>query len=313
MGKERKKFFRRESGRILLKALVIISRWMPLSVIYGLGAFMGRTGFRFIRGYRKVALESLNIAFPELKPEQRKEIAVNSFMFMAQSLLEAPHFFNDRSLINTIEIQGERYLKEALDRGKGVLAVTAHFGNFPLMVLYFALAGYPVNVVMRPMRDKDTGLYISRLLSRVKVNTIFSYPRKRCVHDIIRALRKNEIVLILMDQNFGTGGVWVRFFNKLAATSTGPFVFASRTMSAIMPVRIIRKTPGKHLIKIDPLFDLDPAGDFDEMVLNSTVAFTQIIEQWVRRDPNLWAWIHKRWKSRPSLAVREKKFKVQQT
>lgn len=313
MGKEKKKFFRREFGRILLKVFVVISKWMPLSVIYGLGVFIGRAGFRFLNSYRKVALDSLKVAFPELSPEKRKEIAVNSFIFMAQSLLEAPHFFNNRSLMSTLEIQGEQYLKEAFARGKGVLAVTAHFGNFPLMVLYFALAGYPVNVVMRPMRDKETGLYIRRLLSMVKVNTIFSYPRKRCVHDIIKALRDNGIVLILMDQNFGTGGVWVRFFNKLAATSTGPFVFASRTGSAIVPVRIIRKTPGGHLIRIDPLFELEPAGSFDEMVLNNTIAFTRMIEQWVRQYPYLWGWIHKRWKSRPSRAVREKKFKVQRT
>ncbi|MBU2251327.1 MAG: lysophospholipid acyltransferase family protein, partial [Candidatus Omnitrophica bacterium] len=157
-----------------------------------------------------------------------------------------------------------------------------------------------------------TSDYIHTLRTAAGVKTIFSYPRRECVNGIIRALANNEIVLMQMDQNFGTGGVWVKFFGKLAATPVGPVVLALRTQSSVVPAYIYREARGKHRVKIFPEEELIITADKNETVLINVIKLTRIIEQWVKKEVSQWSWIHRRWKSRPSKEVEKISFKIEQ-
>ncbi|MCF7907950.1 MAG: lysophospholipid acyltransferase family protein [Candidatus Omnitrophica bacterium] len=312
MAKEKKKFLRRNAGWIAMRIFTYLNGITPLGWNYFLGSVLGSIAYLVVRRHRKIALEGLELAFPEKTVKQRKKIARQVFIFMAQSSFELLHCLKNIHQLKNISIEGEEYLRQALAKKKGVIIVTAHLGNFPLMSLKLAKAGYPVSFVTRPMRDEKTSDYIHGLRSATGVKTIFSYPRRECVNGIIKALANNEIVVMQMDQNFGTGGVWVKFFGQLAATPVGPIVLALRTQSAVVPAYIYRQTTGKHCIKISSEQQLDVAKEKDETVLANAIELTRIIEAWVREHDFQWSWIHRRWKSRPSKEVERLKFKIEQ-
>ncbi|MFH1767573.1 MAG: lysophospholipid acyltransferase family protein [Candidatus Omnitrophota bacterium] len=311
MNKENKKFLARFfTGRSLRLFNFLIPK-RSLKCIYRVGAVLGRAAYVFVGRHRKVALNSLSTAFPELKEKERIKIAKSFFIFISQSVLELYYFLYNPAAAENIRIEGKEFLDRALKYNKGVIAVTAHMGSFPLICYKLGRLGYKVRVVFRPIRDRMVRQYVDGLRKEAGIKAIFSYPRKQCVVDIVNALRDNEIVLILIDQNFGTGGVWVKFFNNLAATPAGPVVFALRTQAKVLPIYIIREGVGRHCIKIFPHIELETRKDKDETILLNTVKFTAIIEHWVREFPCQWAWIHRRWKSRPSEKVLNTKFRVQ--
>ena len=126
--------------------------------------------------------------------------------------------------------------------------------------------------------------------TKAGVKTIFSYPRKASVFGTLKVLQNNEVVVMQMDQNFGTGGVWVNFFGKLAATPVGPIVLGSRAQAAIVPMFIVRQKPGKHILFIEKQVAIKQREDKDEAVLVNAMQYTRIIEDWIRRYPHLWGW-----------------------
>lgn len=312
MSKEKKKVLQRNAGWIAMRIFTYFNGITPLGWNYFLGKLLGNIAYLVIVRHRKIALEGLACAFPEKSLKQRKAIARRVFTFMAESSFELLHCLKNLKQLKNIRIEGEEYLKEALAKGKGVIIVTAHLGNFPLMSLKLAKEGYPVNFVTRPMRDEKTSDYIHNLRTAAGVKTIFSYPRRECVNGVIRALADNQIVVMQMDQNFGTGGVWVKFFGQLAATPVGPIVLALRTQSLLVPAYIYREGLGKHCIKILHQEELKITESKDETVLINAIKLTRIIEGWIRRCDFQWSWIHRRWKSRPSKEIERLKFKIEQ-
>jgi len=312
MDKEKNKFLRRNLGWIFMKAFVFLCGITPLSWNYFLGKVLGSLAYLAVVRHRRIALEGLATAFPELDIKERKKIARDFFIFMAQGSFELLNFLKNLNQLQNIRIEGETNLTQALGKGKGVLMVTAHLGNFPLMSLKLAKAGYPVNFVTRPMRDEKTSDYIHSLRTDAGVKTIFSFPRRECVNGIIRALADNEIVVMQMDQNFGTGGVWVKFFGKLAATPVGPVVLALRAQSPVVAAYIYREGRGKHCIKIFPEQELTITSDKNETILINVIKLTRIIEGWVKNKASQWGWIHRRWKSRPSKEIEKLPFKIEQ-
>jgi len=311
MASERKKQFNRSIAYIALRTFTALHNLLSLKGNYAWGKFLGTAVYSVLPHHRKTAMDSLAVAFPNASVKDRKKISKDFFIFMAQSGLEMLYYLRHQKELNNVRIEGEQHLRAALAQKRGVVMVSAHIGNFPLMGLKLAQEGFPVNFVMRPMRDPKAGAYIQGLRDGTGVKTIYSYPRKECVNGILKALRNNEIVIIQMDQNFGTNGVWVKFFNELAATPTGPIVFAMRTNALIVPAYIYCEGAGKHCIVIEPGETLIEKEDKDEMVLVNVAKFTRIMENWIRLHPHQWGWIHKRWKSRPDEKALKEKFIVE--
>ena len=311
MDKERKKAFRRRLGWFALRAFTFFHGIFPLGWSYFLGKVLGSIVYFVLPRHRKVALDSLSVAFSQIPLKEKKRMTRDFFVFMAQSGLEMFFFLKSPQALDGVRIEGKEYLQQAFKKGKGIIILTAHLGNFPLMSLKLAKEGFPVHFVTRPMRDAKAGEYLHELRSNAGVKTIYSYPRKACVSGIVNALRNKEMVIIQMDQNFGTGGVWVKFFNKLAATPVGPVVFALRTGASVVPAYIYREAKGKHCIKVLPEEELVLTEHKDKSILVNAIKFTRIIENWVKHVPSQWGWIHRRWKSRPSQETKNMKFKVE--
>ncbi len=280
----------------------LIIKVIPGWCLYALARNMARLGYLIARKQRKIALDCLNIAFGQEKTkDQIEQIAKDCFTFMAKSGLEI-RFLMERpqTLKARVEIAGKNNLDAALSKGRGAILVSAHFGNFPLMLAKLSLEGYKISGIMRYMRDTRAEKIFMQKRTQLGIKTIYSQPRQLCVEETIKTLRNNELVFIPLDQNFGTGGVFVDFFGRKAATATGPVVLALRTKASILPCFIIRQKDDRHKIVFEQPLILEEAKVSEESIVTNIQRLTNIIESYIRKYPAEWGWIHRRWKSRPS-------------
>lgn len=289
-------------GWVGLNTCSFIIKFIPQAWLYGFANKVSGIGYRFAKKQRNIALEGLGIAFGQEKSKAEiEQIARSCFTFMAKSAVELM-FLMDRPVIlrKRVEIAGENNLKDALAKSKGIILVSAHFGNFPLMMAKLSLEGYKIAGIMRPMRDAKAENIFLKKRNKLGIKTIYSQPRKDCVDNSIRTLRNNELLFIPIDQNFGTGGVFVDFFGTKAATATGPVVLAQRTGAAIIPCFIIRQKDDTHKIIFEPALELKEGSSSEETIVANIQKLTNIIESYIRIYPQEWGWIHRRWKSKPS-------------
>jgi len=268
---------------------------------YSFARILARIGFVLVVRHRRVAFESLSIAFAGEKSEKEiKKIAFDCFETMAKIIVELMLFIERPSLVNKYStVEGIENLDRALAKGKGVVALSAHFGNFPLMLTKLSMDGYKVFTVLRHMRDAWADQYFHTRMEALGIGSIYIQPRKQCVEKSLEVLRKNQILFIQLDQNFGTGGVFVDFFGRKAATAKGPIVFALRTGAPILPMFIYRQKDNMQKVIIEPEVEISKGKDFEETVQINAAKLTKIIESYIRLYPADWGWIHKRWKARP--------------
>lgn len=290
------------SGWLGLIFCSLIIKVIPMRYLYDFAWGIGSLGYLFIDKQRKIARESLGIAFGgDKSQEEIKQIAKDSFIFMAKSAVEMIFFMERLALLKKrVTFQGKENLDSALLRGKGVILVSAHFGNFPLLMAKLSLERYPIAGIMRPMRDIRTEKFFLAKRNKINIKTIYSQPRSVCIETTIKSLRNNEVVFIPIDQNFGTGGVFVNFFGRKAATATGPVVLAKRTQAAILPCFILRQNDDTHKIIFEPALKLEDGETQEKSTIINIQKLTDIIETYIRRYPREWSWIHRRWKTKPS-------------
>ncbi len=280
----------------------LIIKFIPACLLYKFADIVSFLAYRFAGKQRRLALESLAVAFGKDKTnEQMERIAKDCFIFMAKSAVELM-FLMDKPLIlkERVSIEGRENLDLALARGCGVILVSAHFGNFPLLLGRLAVEGYKAAGIMKPMHDARVEKIFLEKRNKFGVKTIYSQPRDVCVNNTIQALRNNELVFIPIDQNFGSGGVFVTFFGKKAATAAGPVILAQRTHAAILPCFIIRQLDDTHKIIFEPELNLEEGKDPQDTILINIQKLTNIIEVYIRRYPAEWGWIHRRWKRQPN-------------
>ncbi len=299
---DRLKKFKRDFARHSLFAASGLINGLSYDVVRALTHVFIAIGFRCAIRQRKLAVESLGIAFGKEKSGQEiKRITRDCFENFGRGMIELIYFMSHPQMIkDRVTFEGKEHLDEVLRQGKGVIGVSAHFGNFPLMLLRIAQEGYKTNAIIRPARDEKIEKYFLAQRTKLGLNTIYSHPRRECVNNSLKALRNNEFLFIPLDQNFGSGGgVFVDFFGQKAATATGPVVFAMRTGAPLLPIFIVRQKNDHHKIIIDSPLYLIEGKDSEETTLINTARITKVIENYIIQYPQEWGWMHRRWKSRP--------------
>lgn len=288
-------------GWITLVICSLIIKIIPGSWLYRFSEGLAGIGFIVLGKHKQVAKESLETAFgKEKNAKEINSIIKRCFSCMIKSALELLFLLDKPALLDRkVRIEGKENLEEALSRGKGVILISAHFGNFPLILTKLCLEGYKCAVIMRHMRDRRIEKILFKHRDLYGLKSIYTQPRNTCVEDTIKSLRNNEIVFIPMDQNFGTAGVYVDFFGKKAATATGPVIFAQRTKAAILPCFIIRQEDDSHKVIFEPPLEWENGRNPKETISINVQKITRVIEAYIRRYPAEWGWIHRRWKSRP--------------
>ncbi|MBI3602059.1 MAG: lysophospholipid acyltransferase family protein [Candidatus Omnitrophica bacterium] len=308
MNKDLNKKIKRALARFAFYFFTGLFKILPYGLVRLISRGMLATGFFILKRMRKFAMETLTIALGKEKSRPELEaICKQCFYNLGKAAIELTYFTSHPAMITQkVRFQGrsQEYLDAALKEGKGVIAVTAHFGNFPLMLLYMARIGYPTNAIIRPSRDEKLEKDFLAMRSALGLKTVHSYPRTECVNQSLRVLRANELLFIPLDQNNGSkAGVTVEFFGQPAGTAAGPAIFAMRTSSPILPVFTVRTGDDTHAIIIEPHFYLESKSCDDETVQYNIQKITSIIERYIRQYPPEWGWMHRRWKSQPKGVV----------
>jgi len=303
---KRLKMFQRALARYGLYTFAWLFKQLPYGCVRFCSGILIAIGFRCTIHQRKIAEESMDIAFGDEKStEEKKRIVKQCFENFGRGMTEMLYYMaHPREVGQKVVFQGKEHLDQARAQNRGVIAVTAHFGNFPLMMLACAQMGYNASSIIRQTRDEELTDYLEKKRTEVGLKTIYALPRQRCVTNSLKELRNNGLLFIPVDQNFGSGGgVYVNFFGQKAATATGPAVFAMRTGAVILPMFIIRQKGDMHKIIIEPPITLEERDDEKEAITATMVKITELIEWYIRQYPHEWAWMHRRWKSRPSEKI----------
>ena len=272
--------FLRLIARTAIQFCSLIVRIIPESSAYDFARLVGRTAFVLAGRQRIIAIDSLTLAFGNQKSkEEIKQIAFDCFETMAKIAIEFMLFTERTILVDQyVTVEGIENLDKALAKGKGVIALSAHFGNFPLMLTKLSMDGYRTTAILRYMRDPWVNQYFHSRRESLGVGSIYTQPRRQCVEKSLEVLRNNQILFIQLDQNFGTGGVFVDFFGRQAATAKGPIIFALRTKAPIIPMFIYREKGNVQKVVIEPEVEILQGKDPEETIKINAAKLTQIIE-----------------------------------
>ncbi len=249
---------------------------------------------------RRVGLRNLEIAFPEKPAAERRQIVKALFTHLGRQLAEfclLPRYTRE-NVSETVIYDGFANYDAARVRGKGVVFLTAHLGGWELGSFVHSLHGNPLHIVVRALDNP----YVDRLVDRYRTlhgNT--TLDKLDSARGLLGALRAGETVGILIDQNITPPqGVFVDFFGHKACTASGLAKVALRTDAAVVPGFTIWDEPlGKYRIRFDPALELLRSGDEEADMVANTALFTRVIEEYARRHPEQWLWVHRRWKTRP--------------
>lgn len=248
---------------------------------------------------RRVGMRNLEIAFPEKSLGERKRILRGAFTSLGRHAAEVCLFpkYTRENISQTVVYEGFENFERALARGKGVLFLTGHLGAWELSAFAHSLYGYPLNIVMRPLDNP----YLDRLTRHYRTMHGNQAVDKDFARGLISAMRKGETVGVLMDTNvIASQGVFVDFFGVPACTASGLARVALKTDAAVVPgFTIWDPELKKYRLRFDPAVKLVRTGNTEADVVANTQLFTAVIEDYVRRYPEQWLWVHRRWKTRP--------------
>lgn len=273
---------------------------LPRSLARGFAIAISQVVYLLHFRLRQVGMRNLAMAFPEKSLVERRRILRGVFTSLGRQLAELCQFprYTANNIDQVVVYDGLENYQKAYARGKGVLFVTAHFGGWELSAFAHSLHGHWLHVVMRPMDNP----YLDHLLqSYRKLHGNKVVPKDDFVRGLLGAMRAGETVGILMDTNMTPPqGVFVDFFGIPACTASGLARIALRTNAAVVPgFTIWDEALGKYRLRFDSAIELVRTGDLEADIVANTQKFTKVIEDYVRRYPDQWLWVHRRWKTRP--------------
>ncbi len=249
---------------------------------------------------RRVGVRNLQLALPEKTRRERSKILRGVFTSFGRQAAEVCLFpkYTRENVSKVVVYDGFENFERALARGKGVLFLTAHLGGWELSAFAHSLNGYPLHVVMRPLDN----VYLDRLTRQYRtMHGNIMVEKDDFVRGLLSAMKNGQTAGILMDTNMTPPqGVFVKFFGIPACTASGLARIALRTDAAVVPgFTIWDSALGKYRLRFDPALPLVRTGDNEADAVTNTATFTSIIEQYVRKYPDQWLWVHRRWKTRP--------------
>jgi len=281
-------------GEYALRVLVGILPWVPYRLLVRFTSFWAWVTFGLLWRYRRRMLENVSAALGAeiIRPAARKALIRQAWQNFARGILEtcAVMHFSTEEIRSTITLEGEEHLQEALAKGKGVLALSAHLGGFTLIGGRLAASGYPFSAVVKQPGEEHFANYLDALRAQIGVRTISAKPRKEAVRGILKALRQNRVVLVIADE-FKSGGVMVDFLGQISPAPRGPATLALRTGAVTLPMFATRRPDGSLCLSIGPEIEPVQLEDLEESVAATTALFTRHLESVIRRYPEQWNWL----------------------
>jgi KDO2-lipid IV(A) lauroyltransferase len=273
---------------------------MPRPLARGFAIGLAQIVYLLHGRLRRVGMRNLELAFPEKSRAERAHILRGEFTSLGRQLAEVCHFpgYTLENVEQVVIYDGLENYERAYAREKGVLFLTAHFGGWELSAFTHSLHGHWMHVVMRPMDN----VYLDRTIRRYRtMHGNKTVDKDDFVRGLLAAMKAGEVVGILMDTNMTPPqGIFVDFFGIPACTASGLARIALRTDAAVVPTFTIWDAAlDKYRLRFDPALELIRTGDQEADIAANTQMFTTVIEDYVRKYPEQWLWVHRRWKTRP--------------
>jgi Kdo2-lipid IVA lauroyltransferase/acyltransferase len=287
---------------ISVRALNLIFYFVPIEAILWLGRRIGGAIFFFNKKRRVIAYANLKAAFAGQKtPLELRRLTKAVYVNMAQTFAEILNLtkVNTAYTDKYVEVMDHYRIDNAAKSGKGTILLTAHFGDWELSSLTSAMHGYPIMVLVREQKMKR----LNELLNRLRELKGCKVIRKGMeTKNILKGLKNNDIVGILSDQDAGRSGTFVNFFGRPTSTHSGAMIMAERTGCIILPNFIVRTHGPYHKLYLEEYIDV-PKGSGEEGIRKGLQQYADVLEKYVRKYPDQWLWLHKRWKSTPTRTI----------
>src|SRR5262245_1533821 len=280
---------------------------LPLALAVRVGALFGTLAYWLDAPHRRIGMRNLAIAFPTKPLAERRGILRRSFQNLGRMAVELAHLprLSVADLEEMVRFEDEAWWREAItwQRPSGVLVLSGHFGNWELLVFAHGMRGHPVHLVHRAIANRRIDRWLNELRHRAGTHMI---RKSAAAGSVLRALHERALLVLPIDQNSTRGlGVFVDFFGVPASTNSGMARIALRADAPVVPAFIVREGgSARHRVHVLPIMRVERTGDPAEDVRHNTQRFTAVFEEMVRRHPEQWLWMHKRWKTQPAGAPR---------
>ena len=284
----------------IVRTLLALVRMVPGPLLRASGTVLGLTFYTVDRAHRRIAQRNLATAFPSRSASERRVIARAAFAHFGRLLLELLRFatLSPAQMLARAEFDGEERARLAYAQGKGVLFITGHFGFWELHAMVHAVKIRPIGVLARALDNP----HLDRLLEHIRQrtgNTVIY--RSGTIRRVMRTLQGGEGVAVLIDQHImGRDAIYVDFFDRPAATTSAVAALALRTGAPIVPVFALPLGGGRYRMIYEHPIE-PPRPDSADAVREFTQRCTDVLEMYVRRHPDLWLWMHRRWRDSGSI------------
>jgi KDO2-lipid IV(A) lauroyltransferase len=286
---------RHRAEYLAVRVLIALVRVMPDPLVRACGRALGLAFYAVDGAHRRVAQRNLAAALPDRMPAERRAIARRAFAHFGRLLMELLKFstLSPAAMLARVDVEGEERARAAYAQGKGVLFVTGHFGFWELQAMVHALRVEPVAVLARALDNAALNALLERVRTRTGNTVIY---RKATIRRVLRALQAGRGVALLIDQHIQMrDAIAVDFFGRPAATTAAVAALALHTGAPVVPVFALPAADGRYqMIYEEPI--APPPADSPDPVRDFTQRCTDVLEMYVRRHPDLWLWMHRRWR-----------------
>jgi KDO2-lipid IV(A) lauroyltransferase len=282
----------------LAKFILFLTRIFTLNMTYSLCPFIVFVVSRLKWKRNKIALDNLEIVFPEKTEKERKFIFRESLRNLLKGIFEMAFIVNGK--FSTEEIlematgSGLEQLDNLKKKEHGAILYSGHFGNFLLMIIWLAIKGYPVAYIYKEQKNFPDN-FIGNILRKFNITPLKYTLDTALSAAILRALREKKIVLIQNDQSY-PDGTYVNFFGKSVPSAPGPAILVKRTGVPIIPAYICRDKNNHHKITVLPEISLQQENDLQTFISVNTQILIDWIAEILLKHPTEWLWLHNRWK-----------------
>jgi KDO2-lipid IV(A) lauroyltransferase len=286
---------------LIVRALIAMVRVMPPFLVHGCGTLLGQAFYAVDGAHRRIALRNLATAFPARPAAERRAIARAAFKHFGRLLFELLRFatLTPEQMLARVEVDGGERSRVAYAHGRGVLFVTGHFGFWELQAMVHAVQVEPVAILARALDNP----YLNQLLEDIRQRTGNTVVYRRgTIRRVMRTLQAGHGVAVLIDQHImSRDAIYVDFFERPAATTSAVAALALRTGAPVVPVFALPLGRGRYRMIYEHPVE-PPRADSPDAIQEFTQRCTDVLEMYVRRHPEFWLWMHRRWRDNASEA-----------
>ena len=266
--------------------------------VFRLADGLAGIGYHLFRGFRTRSITNIHLALGDrLSADEIDSVARQSLRNFLRACVEIGIAVesSDDKIRTEIPLVGRKHLDAALAKGKGVLLLSAHLGNFFLVGCRIAVDGLPAFVLVNQPRDGRFADLMDEYRRVVRQNTIHARPRHRALRELTQVLRRNQVAVVIADEYRNGSGIEVPLFGKTVIARRGPVSLALRTGAAVVPACMVRQADDSLRLVIEPELELERGERNAEAIRENTIRITRWLERTVRRYPEQWNWMNIHW------------------